>query len=62
MAAVCLNISAGTMYFNGSAAYANVLAAKEFDMGFASVDYASLLLLCLMIASFCKSAQFGFHF
>jgi NADH-quinone oxidoreductase subunit L len=62
MAAVCLNISAGTLYVNGSLAYSNVLASKEFDMGFLSVDYATLLLLCLMIASFCKSAQFGFHF
>lgn len=62
MAAVCLNISAGTLYFNGSLAYANVLSSKEFSMGFISVDYASLLLACLMVASFCKSAQFGFHF
>lgn len=62
MAAVCLNLSAGTLYFNGSLAYSNVLAAKEFDLGFCSLDYASVLLFCLMVASFCKSAQFGFHF
>ena len=62
MAAVCLNVSAGTLYFNGSVAYANTLASRELDLGFASIDYASLLLLCLMVASFCKSAQFGFHF
>lgn len=62
MIAVCLNVSAGTLYFNGSLAYANALAAREFSVGFVSVDYTSLLLLSLMIASFCKSAQFGFHF
>jgi NADH:ubiquinone oxidoreductase subunit 5 (subunit L)/multisubunit Na+/H+ antiporter MnhA subunit len=62
MAAVCLNLSAGTFYFNGSLAYANALASRELDLGFASLDYASLLLFVLMIASFCKSAQFGFHF
>lgn len=62
MAAVCLNLSAGTLYVNGSMAYANVLAAREFGLGFCSVDYASLVLFCLMVASFCKSAQFGFHF
>lgn len=62
MVAVCLNLSAGTLYVNGSLAYANTLAAKELSFGFASFDYASLLLFSLMIASFCKSAQFGFHF
>lgn len=62
MAAVCLNLSAGTLYFNGSLAYTNLLAAKEVSFGFISTDYASLLLFSLMIASFCKSAQFGFHF
>lgn len=62
MAAVCLNLSAGTLYFNGSLAYVNVLAARELCVGPVSVDYASLLLFSLMVASFCKSAQFGFHF
>jgi NADH:ubiquinone oxidoreductase subunit 5 (subunit L)/multisubunit Na+/H+ antiporter MnhA subunit len=62
MAAVCLNLSAGTLYFNGSAAYVSVLATKSLDFGFGQIAYSSLLLASLMVASFCKSAQFGFHF
>lgn len=59
---VCLCISSGLSYLNPNLVFANALASLHFNFGGIAVSYADVFLVCLTIASFCKSAQFGFHF
>lgn len=45
------------LYFNNS-----IYAFKYIYLGLTWVSYNDVFLILLIIASFCKSAQFGFHF
>lgn len=60
--AVCISLSAGLPYLNPSLAFANSLAGASLSFGGITFSYASVFLAAIVIAAFCKSAQFGFHF
>lgn len=47
---------------NCSMAFASHLAVSQINVCGATISYASVFLTLLITASFCKSAQFGFHF
>ena len=60
--AVCLSFSAGYNYVNSGSAFIGHLASTSIFFGHISLSYASLFLFLLIVASCCKSAQFGLHF
>lgn len=62
IAAVCINLAMGNSFINTSLAFVSHASGVQLFFAGVSVSYASALLLALIIAAFCKSAQFGFHF
>lgn len=58
----CLSLSLGFYNINSTMSAAPTFANLHINLLGNSYSYASILLTFLVIASFCKSAQFGFHF
>lgn len=62
ISAACLALWFGAGTVQGAAQFGPVLAEKSLSVGHFFVSANDVFLGCLCVASFCKSAQLGFHF
>lgn len=60
--AFLLSFYSGSTFFFNFYNNINIYLYKYIYFLFSYISYIDILLFCLIISSFCKSAQFGFHF
>lgn len=62
ISAACISLWFGCYTIQSVSQTGAILASKNIFIGHYSISTNDLFLICISIASFCKSAQLGFHF